>query len=117
MYGDGGAVGFSHPTARSQDCVIRPKLTTRAIRKAGDVTELVDRIAEQALIAARMDDPESGAAILLRGPAGVGKSALAENAVLRVGASRRILRTVGTSPEAELAMAGLYQLLQPLFPL
>ena len=31
--------------------------------------------------------------------------------------SRRVLRTAGTSPEMGLAMAGLYQLLAPLFPL
>jgi hypothetical protein len=78
---------------------------------------LVDRLAEQALIAGRLDEPHSGAAILLRGPAGVGKSALVEDAVRRAGASRRVLRTAGTSPEMGLAMAGLYQLLQPLFPL
>jgi DNA-binding CsgD family transcriptional regulator len=78
---------------------------------------LVDRLAEQALIAERLDDRQSGAAILLRGPAGIGKSALAEHAVRRAGSSRRLLRTVGTSPEMGLAMAGLYQLLQPLFPL
>ena len=78
---------------------------------------LVGRLAEQALIAERLDDPQSGAAILLRGPAGVGKSALVEDAVRRAGSSRRVLRTVGTWPETDLAMAGLYQLLQPLFPL
>jgi DNA-binding CsgD family transcriptional regulator len=78
---------------------------------------LVDRVAEQALISERLDDPQSGAAILLRGPAGVGKSALVENAVRRTGSSRHVLRTAGTSPEMGLAMAGLYQLLAPLFPL
>jgi DNA helicase TIP49 (TBP-interacting protein) len=51
----------------------------------------VDRVAEQALVAECIEDPECGAAILLRGPAGAGKSALAEDAVLRAGASRRIL--------------------------
>ncbi len=78
---------------------------------------LVDRLAEQALIAERLADLQGGAAIVLRGPAGVGKSALVENAVRRAGSSRRVLRTAGTSPEMGLAMAGLYQLLQPLFPL
>ncbi|HTZ29191.1 MAG TPA: LuxR C-terminal-related transcriptional regulator [Streptosporangiaceae bacterium] len=78
---------------------------------------LVDRAAEQVLIAERLDDRQSGAAIVLRGPAGVGKSALVEDAVRRAGSSRRVLRTVGTWPETGLAMAGLYQLLQPLFPL
>ena len=78
---------------------------------------LVDRLAEQALIAERLDDQQGGAAILLRGPAGIGKSALVEHAVRRAGSSRHLLRTVGTSPEMGLAMAGLYQLLRPLFPL
>lgn len=83
---------------------------------AGDGS-LVDRVAEQALIAERLNDPQNGAAILLRGPAGVGKTALVEDALRRAGSSRRVLRTIGTWPETDLAMAGLYQLLQPLFPL
>ncbi len=80
-------------------------------------TWLAGREAEQALIAACLDDPQGGAAILVRGPPGIGKSALVEDAMRRAGPSRRILRTVGTSPETGLAMAGLYQLLQPLLPL
>jgi DNA-binding NarL/FixJ family response regulator len=78
---------------------------------------LLGRDAELALIAARLADREVGAAILVRGPAGIGKTALIEEAVRRVGPSRRILRTVGNSPETGMAMAGLYQLLQPLLPL
>lgn len=78
---------------------------------------LVGRDAEQALIAARLADRESGTAILVRGPAGIGKTALIDEVVRRAGPSRRILRTVGNSPETGLAMAGLYQLLQPLLPL
>jgi DNA-binding CsgD family transcriptional regulator len=84
---------------------------------AGGGDRLVGRLAEQALIAERLDDSQSGAAILLRGPAGVGKSALVEDTVRRAGSSRHVLRTAGTWSETELAMAGLYQLLQPLFPL
>ena len=78
---------------------------------------LVGRDAEQALIAARLADCEAGTAILVRGPAGIGKTALVDEAVRRAGRSRRILRTVGSSPETGMAMAGLYQLLQPLLPL
>ena len=78
---------------------------------------LVGRDAEQALIAARLADRESGTAILVRGPAGIGKTALIDEVVRRAGPSRRILRTVGNPPETGLAMAGLYQLLQPLLPL
>jgi len=78
---------------------------------------LVGRDPELALIAARLADPEAGAAILVRGPAGIGKTALVDEAVRRAGPSRRVLRTVGNTPETGLAMAGLYQLLQPLLPL
>jgi DNA-binding NarL/FixJ family response regulator len=78
---------------------------------------LVGRDAEQTLIAARLADREAGAAIMVRGPAGIGKTALVDEAARRASPSRRILRTVGNSPETGLAMAGLYQLLQPLLPL
>ena len=78
---------------------------------------LVGRDPELALIAARLADWEAGAAILVRGPAGIGKTALIDEAVRQAGPSRRVLRTVGNSPETGLAMAGLYQLLQPLLPL
>jgi DNA-binding CsgD family transcriptional regulator len=77
----------------------------------------IGRDAEQDLICARLTDPEAGAAILVRGPAGIGKTALIDEAMRRGGASRRILRTVGNQPETGLPMAGLYQLLQPLLPL
>jgi DNA-binding CsgD family transcriptional regulator len=78
---------------------------------------LVGREAERALIAACLGDQPGGAAILVRGPAGIGKSALVDDAVQRAAASTRILRTVGASSETGLAMAGLYQLLEPLLPL
>jgi DNA-binding CsgD family transcriptional regulator len=84
---------------------------------AADGDFLVGRLAEQALIAERLDDPQNGAAVLLRGPAGIGKSALVEHTMRRAGSSRRVLRTAGASPEIGLAMAGLYELLLPLFPL
>jgi hypothetical protein len=89
-------------------------------RPPGGRSRLVGREAEQALIAARLNDGQGGrggAAILIRGPAGIGKSALVDDAVQRAAPSTRILRTVGTSPETGLGMAGLYQLLQPLLPL
>jgi AAA ATPase domain len=89
-------------------------------RPPGGRSRLVGREAEQALIAACLNDGQGGrggAAILIRGPAGIGKSALVDDAVQRAAPSTRILRTVGTSPETGLGMAGLYQLLQPLLPL
>ena len=78
---------------------------------------LVGRDAKRALIVARLADREAGTAILVRGPAGIGKTALIDEAVRRARPSRRILQTFGNSPETGLAMAGLYQLLQPLLPL
>jgi DNA-binding CsgD family transcriptional regulator len=81
------------------------------------VTLLAGREAELALIAARLADREAGVAILVRGPAGIGKTTIIDEAVRRAGPSRRILRMAGNSPETSLAMAGLYQLLQPLLHL
>jgi DNA-binding CsgD family transcriptional regulator len=80
-------------------------------------TRLVGRGAEQALIAARLDNQDGGAAILVRGPAGIGKSALVDDAVRQATPATRILRAAGAPPETGMAMAGLYQLLQPLLPL
>ena len=77
---------------------------------------LVGRDTEQALIAARLADRESGTTILVRGPAGIGKTALI-NEVVRRRPIQADLATIGSSPETGLAMAGLYQLLQPLLPL
>ncbi|HEX4291918.1 MAG TPA: AAA family ATPase [Trebonia sp.] len=78
---------------------------------------LVGRDAELSLITNCLADQESGAAILIRGAAGIGKTALVEEAVRLAGPSRRILRTFGSAPETGLPMAGLFQLLQPLLPL
>ena len=78
---------------------------------------LVGRDPELSLIATTLADRERGAAIVIRGPAGIGKTALVEEAVRRASPGRRILRTFGSAPETGLPMAGLYQLLQPLLPL
>ena len=59
---------------------------------------LVGRDAEQALIAARLADRESGTAILVRGPAGIGKTALIDEVVRRAGPSRRICGPSATRP-------------------
>jgi hypothetical protein len=78
---------------------------------------LVGRDAETTLIAARLADLDAGTAILVRGAAGIGKTALVDEAMQLAGASRHILHTVGHSPETGMAMAGLYQLLQPVLHL
>ena len=51
---------------------------------------LVGWHAEQALIAGRLADLEAGTAILVRGPAGIGKTALIDEAVRQARPSRRI---------------------------
>lgn len=60
-------------------------------------------------------DVTSGSQVLvLRGEAGVGKSALLDYAAARA-AGFRILRVVGVESDMELAFAGLHQLCAPLF--
>ncbi|MEV4106087.1 AAA family ATPase [Nonomuraea sp. NPDC049695] len=58
----------------------------------------------------------SGSALVLRGEAGVGKTALLDLAASRGGAMR-VLRTTGVEPESDLAFAALHQLLRPVMGL
>ncbi|MEU5126702.1 helix-turn-helix transcriptional regulator [Streptomyces mobaraensis] len=53
-------------------------------------------------------------ALVLRGPAGVGKSALLQHLADHAGPGVRVLSTVGVESEAELPFAALHQLLRPL---
>jgi DNA-binding CsgD family transcriptional regulator len=55
---------------------------------------------------------ESGS-LVLRGEAGIGKTALLTHAAERAG-GRTVLRTVGVEAESDLAYAGLYGLLRPI---
>ncbi|RSN46845.1 LuxR C-terminal-related transcriptional regulator [Actinomadura sp. WAC 06369] len=55
----------------------------------------------------------SGGAVLLRGEAGAGKTALLDAAAARGGAMR-VLRTTGVEPESDLAFAALHRLLLPV---
>jgi DNA-binding CsgD family transcriptional regulator len=60
----------------------------------------------------------AGGALVLRGEAGIGKSALLDAATrqaARTGA--RVLTATGVQAEARLPFAGLHQLLRPVFPL
>src|ERR687893_224001 len=58
---------------------------------------------------------EHGAALLVRGEPGIGKSTLLAAASRRAeGAGMRVLRATGVQSEAELPFAGLHQLLMPL---
>ncbi|WP_103341175.1 AAA family ATPase [Amycolatopsis sp. CA-126428] len=62
-----------------------------------------------------VDGPEDRSGVLLRGEAGIGKSALvASTAAAASVAGLRVLRTAGAEAERNLAYAGLHQLLYPV---
>ncbi|HEX5848324.1 MAG TPA: AAA family ATPase [Rubrobacter sp.] len=79
-----------------------------------------DRIFGRELELAQLNElvdgvPENGAALLVRGDPGIGKTVLLKAAISRaVVASMRILRTTGVESEAELPFAGLHQLVMPI---
>ena len=75
---------------------------------------LVGREHEQAEIAQLLASVRSGlsAALVLRGEAGVGKTALLDDAVAGA-ADLEIVRLVGIESEMQLGFAGLHQLLMP----
>ncbi|MGI5320864.1 helix-turn-helix transcriptional regulator [Actinomadura nitritigenes] len=76
---------------------------------------LLNRHRERAELDGLLGDVRSGRgrALMLRGEAGVGKSALLRHTVERA-ADMRVVRTVGAESEMELAFAGLHLLLAPL---
>jgi len=55
-----------------------------------------------------------GGALVVSGPAGIGKTALVDEAVQRRSGAMRVLRAAGTEFEVRLPFAGLHQLCQPL---
>jgi DNA-binding CsgD family transcriptional regulator len=62
-----------------------------------------------------VDGPEDRGGVVIRGEAGIGKSALvAETAAAASVAGLRVLRTTGAEAERNLAYAGLHQLLHPV---
>jgi AAA ATPase domain len=77
---------------------------------------LIGREAEIARVDAVLDGlPGQGAALVVAGEAGIGKSALIERVRDRAaGVGARTLTTVGVESEAELGYAGLHQLLVPI---
>src|SRR3984957_12831044 len=79
-------------------------------------TQLVGREVEAARVDTLIERlPEGGAALVVSGEAGVGKSALLRYARARADAlGFRTLTTGGVESEAELAFAGLHQLLYPV---
>src|SRR4029077_9240514 len=78
--------------------------------------ELIEREQESALLDALVDGlREGGGAVVVRGEAGIGKSALLQRIRRRaVAQGARPLVTVGVESEAEFAFAGLHQLLRPV---
>jgi predicted ATPase len=81
--------------------------------------ELIGREAESERLDRLIDGLSSaGGALVIRGEAGIGKSALLERARQRARARGGcVLSTVGVESEAELAFAGLHQLLHPIIGL
>ena len=80
--------------------------------------DLIGRAAEVKDLDAVLDRPRrGGGALVIRGEPGIGKSALLDHASQRAAASGfRTLTTVGVESEAELAFAGLHQLLNEVLP-
>jgi DNA-binding NarL/FixJ family response regulator/tetratricopeptide (TPR) repeat protein len=72
------------------------------------------RAVECAVVQDLLDDARAGrsAVLVVRGDAGVGKSALLEYAAERAD-GMRVLRGFGVDSEAELAFAGLHQIMRP----
>ena len=77
--------------------------------------ELCGRGDESGRIASLLDDARAGrsAVLVLRGDAGIGKSALLRHAVTGAGDDLPVLTAVGLESESDLAFAGLHQLLRP----
>src|SRR5712691_1952373 len=78
--------------------------------------ELIEREQESAVLDALVDRlRDGGGAVVVRGEAGIGKSVLLQR-VRRLAEAQgaRPLVTVGVESEAELAFAGLHQLLRPI---
>lgn len=81
------------------------------------LTDLLGRRAESDAVAALLSRARSGrsGALVVRGEAGIGKTALLEDALLAATSSGfRVESSVGAESEAEFAFAGLHQLCAPL---
>ena len=80
------------------------------------MSELVGREEQQAAIDRLLDAARDGrsGALVVRGDAGIGKSALLDHAVRSAGATgMRVVRGVGIESEAELPFGALHLLLHP----
>ncbi|HST83021.1 MAG TPA: ATP-binding protein, partial [Kineosporiaceae bacterium] len=81
----------------------------------GEQPVLIGRSVETTTIDALLDGAAAGSsgALVLLGEAGLGKTVLLDYAARQVG-ERRLLRTEGVEPEADLPFAGLHRLLLPV---
>ncbi len=76
---------------------------------------LIGRDTELKELGELVDGPEDRSGVVIRGEAGIGKSALvASTAAAASVAGLRVLRTTGAEAERNLAYAGLHQLLHPV---
>ena len=84
-------------------------------RRSEPMPVLLDREAERATLDGLLEDLRSGRGrvLVVRGEAGVGKSALMEY-VAGAAADMRVIRAAGVESEMELAFASLHQLCVPL---
>ncbi|MGW7544281.1 AAA family ATPase [Streptomyces sp. NPDC054770] len=80
--------------------------------------ELRGRLREYALLGGVIEDVRGGrgAALVVRGEAGVGKTALLNHAVRSAARDFRVVRAAGVQSEIELGFAALHQLCGPFLP-
>jgi DNA-binding CsgD family transcriptional regulator len=78
--------------------------------------QLLGRERECAVIDRVLENASNGVsdALVVRGEAGIGKSALLEYAIQQTASGMQVLRTSGVEAESDLAFAGLYGLLRPV---
>ena len=95
---------------------VSTSLAGTAIGTAGTVrsTGLVDRVRETAALDDLLDAVRHGLSgtLVLRGEAGIGKTALLESAISSAD-DFRVVRALGIESEMELGFAGLHQLVVP----
>src|SRR5919109_692849 len=107
-----------HPVFRARNAAGGLALEVHALVRRSVVTEqlvLYGRETERARLDALLEGARSSLSgvLVVRGEAGIGKSALLDQAIGRADGTP-VLRATGVESEAELAFAGLHQLLRPV---
>ncbi len=105
--------------AEKDGALSMPQAATTATKtaRAASGRILVNRVHERAALDALLDTARSGLSgtLVLRGEAGIGKTALLECAVSSTH-DFRVVRALGIESEMELGFAGLHQLVVPFLP-